>query len=290
MNVWLNPLFNCIYTFHMPLFIFISGYFFPSALKRSFKELATKKIKRLLLPALVYSTSIIILYVLITGDIHLKAYFLYNQYKTYWFLICVFLLTFAYWLFFRSEKKEKCILIITYLLLLIFYDYLPRYVLKDCQLIRQTFIFGFGAYLSIYERDGLKSIWLDIRGVGIFLILATIASIIRFFYGFNMMDYPPIVRICDGFVCSMLVFYLIYPMFRKVTNHNLGWLAYVGRNSLAIYLVHVVFSRVYLFLGVHIEYTLSNVFLISVCWIILSLIYIYIIKFIFKEKSYIFGV
>lgn len=291
MNVWVNPVFNIIYTFHMPLFIFVSGYFFPSSLKRNFKEVTINKFCRLLLPAIVYSICMILFYVLITGDIHPQAKFLYIQYKTYWYLICVFLLTLIYWSFFRSNAKVKYVFVLTYLLLLIIYDYLPPYILKDCQLIRQTFIFGFGAYLSIYEKDILRRIKFDVRGGGVILILSAVASMIRFFYGFNMMDFPPIVRIVDGFVCSMIALYFVYPLFNILSSKSyIEPLAYIGRNSLAIYLIHEVFRGVCLFLGVYIEYTLLNVFIISSCWLLLSLIYIIVVKRMFKEKSYILGV
>lgn len=291
MNVWLNPAFNVIYTFHMPLFIFVSGYFFPSSLKRNFEDVAINKFKRLLLPAIIYSLFLILLYVTITGDIHPRGVFIYSQCKTYWYLICVFLLTMIYWKFYKSGKKVKCFFVFTYLLLLLLYDYLPGYILKDCQLIRQTFIFGFGAFLSMYGKNILKRIKFDVHGWGIILILAIVVLLIREHYGFNMRHYPHITRIIDGFVCSMLAFYFLYPLFSFLSRKSyIGWLSYIGRYSLAIYLIHVVFSRVCLFAEVYIEYSFSNVFLMSVSWLLLSLTCIKFFKWIFKEKSYILGI
>lgn len=293
LSYWYNPIFNIIYTFHMPLFIFVSGYFFKSSLKRSFIEVLTRKFNRLLFPTVIYSAVIILLYVLILGDTHPRFKFIFLTLCTYWYLICVFVLTLTYWFFFKGGRKLKGAMVIVYLLSLLFYDYLPPYILKNCQIIRQTFIFGFGAYLSIYCSEKVNNIAFNARWCGIILILIIGASLIRVFYGFNMMHYPTVIRITDGFVCSMLAFNLIYPLLRVVSSINIfvfRWLVYIGRNSLAIYLVHVVFSKVCLFLGVHIGYTLSNVFLVSFCWLLFSLMYIYVIKWIFKEKSYILGV
>lgn len=60
-EVWYNPIFNIVYTFHMPLFIFISGYFFSSSLKYSFSILLEKKATRLLVPTFIWSTVILLI-------------------------------------------------------------------------------------------------------------------------------------------------------------------------------------------------------------------------------------
>lgn len=290
-ELWERPEFNIIYTFHMPLFIFVSGYFFKSSLKRGCVGMLKGKFRRLLLPALIYSAVITLLYVLITSDTHPQLKFIYQQSKTYWYLICVFFLTLIYWLFFKGSRKIKCAIIMFYLFSLLFYACLPPIILKDCQLIRQTLIFGLGAYLSIYCSEKVKNMTYNVRGGGIFLMLVVIALITRFFYGFNMMHYPPIIRIADGLTCSMIVFVLVYPLFRLLSNKSLVEpLAYLGRQSLAIYLIHVIFLRIYVFYGFNLEYTLSNVALVSVALLLVSLLFITIIKPILKEKSYILGV
>ena len=47
--------FNFIYTFHMPLFMMVSGYFFSSSLRLSFGDFIKKKFTQLLLPGLTWS-------------------------------------------------------------------------------------------------------------------------------------------------------------------------------------------------------------------------------------------
>ena len=52
-----NKLFVIIYSFHMPLLMFISGYFFNISLQKySFKEILIKKLKHILIPILFWST------------------------------------------------------------------------------------------------------------------------------------------------------------------------------------------------------------------------------------------
>jgi fucose 4-O-acetylase-like acetyltransferase len=50
-----NPVFEFIYSFHMPLFFLISGFFFKSSLKLNFKNFLLKKSIQLLLPCFVWA-------------------------------------------------------------------------------------------------------------------------------------------------------------------------------------------------------------------------------------------
>jgi fucose 4-O-acetylase-like acetyltransferase len=50
-----DPVFEFIYSFHMPLFFMISGFFFKSSLKLNAKEFLCKKMKQLLLPCFVWA-------------------------------------------------------------------------------------------------------------------------------------------------------------------------------------------------------------------------------------------
>ena len=77
-NVWLNPIFNIIYTFHMPLFVFLSGYFFYTCLKKSFKDVLTSRFKRLIVPEIMNSLIIIILFSLISKFQYESFHQIYN--------------------------------------------------------------------------------------------------------------------------------------------------------------------------------------------------------------------
>lgn len=50
-----KPAFLYIYSFHMPLFMLVSGYLSLSALNRGIKDIIIKKVKQLLIPAFVTS-------------------------------------------------------------------------------------------------------------------------------------------------------------------------------------------------------------------------------------------
>ena len=49
---WDHPLWEFIYSYHMPLFMFVCGFFFPSSLKRGYGEMALVKLRQLGIPSL----------------------------------------------------------------------------------------------------------------------------------------------------------------------------------------------------------------------------------------------
>ena len=55
---WENPVYMIIYMFHMPLFIFVSGYFFSS--NRNPKNYIENKVKALIIPAIIATPFIFI--------------------------------------------------------------------------------------------------------------------------------------------------------------------------------------------------------------------------------------
>lgn len=56
-----NPIYIWIYSFHMPLFIFISGYFALETVNNSFNVCLKSRIKRLLIPALLWTVLIFLI-------------------------------------------------------------------------------------------------------------------------------------------------------------------------------------------------------------------------------------
>lgn len=67
-----NPVFKVIYSFHMPLFMLISGYlFYISLSKRSIKEMMFNRIQKLLFPILIWNT--------INYAVHILVEWLYHK-------------------------------------------------------------------------------------------------------------------------------------------------------------------------------------------------------------------
>ena len=84
-----DVIFQTIYSFHMPLFFVISGFFFSSALQLDWKEFLIKKSTTLLLPCFIWA--------LIYGGIHFTSWSAFGgnlinpQAWPFWFLKGLFL-------------------------------------------------------------------------------------------------------------------------------------------------------------------------------------------------------
>lgn len=254
---WYNPIFNIIYTFHMPLFMFVSGYFFQSCLRKSFTELFMNRCKRLVLPTIIY-TSIILCSFLIINNFKINTLWdIYMIMKTYWYLICLFILTIIYYVFFKTSQELKFILVLLYILSVAFYEKLPVYIIKDCQVIRMTLIFGLGIAYRLNKEYIDKFLRTKMLFSTILIVLGIIEIIaVRYSYGINLMNYPAWIRISDGIVCSMFAFILIKGCYDSISRH----LQYIsihinkaGTKSLGIYVIHIVFFKIIAYLKIDIS-------------------------------------
>lgn len=91
-DFWDNPIWSFIYTYHMPLFMMLCGYFFGSSLKLSFVELVKKKFVQLIIPSL-SAFFLMYVFVAVTGYNpcpELMDFSLFGFFNAVWFLKCVF--------------------------------------------------------------------------------------------------------------------------------------------------------------------------------------------------------
>lgn len=103
-----------IYTFHMPLFFFLSGIVF-SGEKYSFREFLLRKIKTLVIPYFVLGSGILLFYCAdfarrgLPASAYLemlKQFLLQEHYWTIWFLACLFLSEMLYELLSRLAGRS----------------------------------------------------------------------------------------------------------------------------------------------------------------------------------------
>ena len=105
-DFWDNPIWAFIYTYHMPLFMLLCGYFFGSSLKLSFLDVFKKKFVQLGIPS-ISAWVLMWLFVTLTG---------YNPYpeivdlswlgfmNAMWFLKCVFFCYLIGWVFVKALR------------------------------------------------------------------------------------------------------------------------------------------------------------------------------------------
>lgn len=106
-DFWDNPIWSFIYTYHMPLFMLLCGYFFGSSLKLSFGELVKKKFMQLGVPSI---TAWILMFVFVK----LTDYNPYPEIvdlswlgfmNAMWFLKCVFFCYLIGWIFVKAMRN-----------------------------------------------------------------------------------------------------------------------------------------------------------------------------------------
>lgn len=109
-----------IYSFHMPLFFFLSGYLFIKEKYPDFKKFLLKKIKTLLVPYLVFSilSVLVQIFICLKYNIKLNSFkeiviqILYLRSKTVWneplwFLMCLFITEIIFYFISKCTNKAK---------------------------------------------------------------------------------------------------------------------------------------------------------------------------------------
>lgn len=291
--------FNLVYLFHMPLFIFVSGYFSHSIANKCFSEVIKSKGLRLLLPWFVWSSIDLILNV-IFGNIEFDsissiASSLFYQYSKIWYLVCVFVLSIAYSpivKFFKGGGIKFLILslgiIVLWILSLLLADRPVIAAVNMLQISRQFLVFGLGV-IYYYQKDKIK-----FKHIAAISVLALVGILVNFhFNGVWFGDYTLEQKIFNGLCFTVIMFVILKFVSNKLSQLSglcrpIIWL---GQNSLAIYVIHMVGRTICKQIGIVNTGSLTlDSLCVMVLYLIFSLSLTLIIKKLFNNKSYIFGV
>ena len=116
--------FNFIYSFHMPLFMFISGMFFKSSLKMTFNVMLRKKFVALILPAIIWSLHKIAYAIIIHNIPQMADVVIYNL----WFLKSVFLCYIISYILFKFLPSAYAYMVAIILSVFLPMTALPGYI------------------------------------------------------------------------------------------------------------------------------------------------------------------
>ncbi len=257
-----SKLFNIIYSFHMPLFFFISGCARALHIDKQIflKSLFAKIFKRfyvLIVPSIVWSSIVPLFFFNITN-------ITWRLTSSYWFLNVLFVISLMWECFLYLEMKcsQKTLLYITCLsagLLLFYFDIkrIPIFYLM-------MFILGF--YFQRYKW--INKINIHVYGVLLILFLLFVSM---FKYGSEVAGDPNRIwllmplSICASF-CLIKLFETFDSKSYKITER----LGSIGQFTLGIYLAHFIFVKIggLSFVETHFDIVLQ--------YIILSIIAIFI--------------
>lgn len=228
-NVICDFIFRWLSSVHMPLFFLISGFCF--SFRNNYKEYIWKKVKRLVVPYIVFSAIDILSRFLLPGLVNGKSSIEESLYKVlayggeYWFLYTLFLIFLIYPLIYRFAKGHiyKYVLVIAGLLGL--YFFLPAISLLTLKsVIYYLIYFTFGVMLKefvgneIFKKNDNKvktalltivvfAVWLGLIRIDAseVRILAAVAGIVTFYL---CIQYEPVVHLFKRFGKYSLQLYL----------------------------------------------------------------------------------
>lgn len=240
-----------IYAFHMPLFIGLTGYLLNSKAfsASSFIELARRYWWRLIVPfsfAFVFFTGILLLHAYQEGrvTIGLLISYLHTPYYHLWFIPTMVIWVLMYRLILQIHIPLWCVFLI--------FSAVSLYwacLAKPEQLIflaplaskKVSYFFSFflfGAWLRSLSLLGMKSLFTQLRWLTPFLVI-----VLSWVYLQYMGLEKSMTRGFAWFILNLLLIAWLVPMSKSTTVKS-GKLCTsvvaIGRNSLPIYLWHVV--------------------------------------------------
>ncbi|MBQ3558358.1 MAG: acyltransferase family protein [Agathobacter sp.] len=257
------------YSFHIQLFLFISGYFFDASSVDHVKAYVIKKIKRLLVPFYIWnfvylSIQTVLKLIVVNGEINFNmgnSLSLYNLFLApwienqpmgfnapTWFIIALFMVEmyniFLQWI----GSKIKCdnevfMLIITFLIALVgiyFIQHDATGFFKNC--CRSMYCFFFYRLGHWYKVHG--EILEKINSTLYFAILVCVQFVLRMVYfeltagvyACIMFDHIPRIIITPivGIFFWLRIAKLLTPMLKEVK-----WFVYIGKNTMPIMTHHL---------------------------------------------------
>lgn len=242
-EAWNSILYKLIYSFHMPLLFFVSGFLFYKAFDNSkeyMKRLVGKRTARLLVP---YITTGTLLY-------------LARGHWGYWFLQDLFVLNILVGMLLVITRRlnaisELAIYVVVYGLLIAFYRLTPS-LTKDTYgiVVFSNLYFYFPAFMLGLLSKKYSHVYEFIQK-GYILLFSFIGYILLFV--FKEVDVPYIGFFASLFMPLAMIIFINSFCIQFPKKHS-GGVMLIGRYSLEIYILHVFFVMVFPAVG---QYMLS---------------------------------
>lgn len=251
-----NPLFKFIYSFHMPLFMLVSGYLFAYSIeKRTWKENIKRKIKTLLVPLLAWTLVCFIIKKIgasVSGGvgtpIELVSSYLIQLIFSFWFLWAILYASLII-IFVKNCFKDSNIVYVALILISLF---LPNsYNLCLYSFMLPYYIIGYK--FNIYIRNGNKvlshlnsnrKIYILVTGLVFFFLL--------YFYNYDAYIYTSGYSILNKFLCFHLItniyrfviglvgslfVLLVIQIINKNNNMIIRFFTMIGKETMGLYIV-----------------------------------------------------
>ncbi|MGH4119465.1 acyltransferase family protein [Clostridium sp.] len=240
-DFFLNPIFIFIYTFHMPLFVFIGGYLFLySVSNKRCSKVIINKIKQLVVPIVCWSTTYYLLTHLLTGN-SISIVNLINRYiSSFWFLFTLFVITLIV-VFVHKYFMDN---VFIYAIMAILILSLPEgFNLVYVKFMYPYFVLG---YLLNKHKIKLRKYndFIGISCIILFVVLLTGWTKPYYIYTTGMSLYVDNIfnklfiicyRYLSGLTGSVFFIYITYKTYKENANKNI--INIIGKYTLGIYII-----------------------------------------------------
>lgn len=246
-----NIVYVIIYSFHMPLFVFVSGYFYATKCEIPLKDIAIKQFKRLLVPQFAFCILGIIVWTF-SGDLYDFLIFdengrlsfknIYHYLTSAWFVWCIFFCSVIVNFFvLYTRNKIKCVIVFALIMILVAFFYrnslLGPFFFNE-QVVRQLPFFILGIlyrthFVVIKNRINANRKFFFL-GFGIINIaFLSHYKLFNEYYWYSFL----------WMVNSTSLFYLLlsglYELLKVRCKIVCRFLVNLGTKSLGIYLIHI---------------------------------------------------
>lgn len=252
-----------IYSFHMPLFFFLSGCVFSD------KDITTgkfiiKKFKTLIIPYVFFSIVYIVLEIgMEYFNKSLNLSFVLNEFKLYfintrehaiWFLPCLFFVEVFFFLICKVSRKNYificCATVVLLTFGIVYKKFIGTNLPYNLNLVLIAFPFFALGYLLKKIKFYQERLAFNFLSLVIIIVLL-IFNIITDYFNIRYFE-PHYVGIWQNEYCNFILFYLsaffgIFAtiMFSKVFENKFNSIKYIGRNSIIYLGIHQIFFFVY---------------------------------------------
>lgn len=293
---WDNRIFQVIYSFHMGLFMMISGYFFfPFSQKYGFLEGISRKVNTILIPCLTWGGGIYIVALLRReSGLGIRDILMCEIWHN-WFLWAVF---------FCSIGMMICIRFIKYypiaaLLIVVTGFFFPDYPnLLGYKIMFPCFFVGFVLkkhqvmqWIVNHKKFGLLISGLVFLLYCIFMRFIISVEDIRMWQCFNLGDLNEFIHLFKRWVINLIGSLLFMIVFAVGSERISGWLGSIlsnlGKNTLGIYMTHLFFFESIRPTAIYARDSWTSTgkeIYILVCSCIITAICFYLVKLIQRNK------
>lgn len=288
-----NIVFKWIYSFHMPLFMLVSGFLFKNYENKNLKEKILDRTKKLIYPIVAWQTLWSLRYIFIDSNDIFLIFYIKELIYGLWFLWAIFYSSLVIIVVEKICKYERGRVLIYFLgviISIVLPDYLGSSVYKY---MYPFFIIGY------YNKNFLERLKNFKRIQIIYIIFLLVLYLLLFkYFNYNSYIYTSgysilkngninlyqitidVYRFAIGLVGSILVITLSYLFFLVDKFFYLKNIKYLGKETLGIYIItgyiYSIIIKFYFIKNLNLNYL--KAFLYSLIFMLISLIIVRIIK------------